>query len=77
MRKNLGYIVLANSGEGYYAACDIGKKNPTFWFGTHITVFPTRRAAAQCLRRTKAWLVEVDYDWPCIHHSTIHAVRAL
>jgi hypothetical protein len=73
--KILGYVILARDGDGFKSAPEYKGDKSTLWFGSHLSLFATRKQAVACLERTKKFVEKHNYDWPWIETAQIHAVK--
>jgi hypothetical protein len=74
--KTLGYVILAQSGDGFKSAPEYKGDKSTLWFGSHLSLFATKKQAIACLERTRKFVKMKDYDWPWIETAQIHKVKA-
>lgn len=74
--KILGYVILSRDGDGFHSAPDRDDDLPTLWFGSHLSLFATRREAQRHLDRTRKFMTKKNYDWPWIDTAVIRSVKA-
>ncbi len=68
--KIVGFIVIAED-DVMCAAKAHDSKYETLWFGTHATLFETRRQAYQAIARTQTYRKNLAYDWPWMDKARV------
>jgi hypothetical protein len=76
--KVIGYIVLCqyDTSGAYQLGTPGTDEEKSLWFGSYVTIFPTRDEAKKALKRTLKYRKENGYNWPWIDSSYVKEVRS-
>lgn len=73
--KTIGYVVVTDAGDFFMRAPSDMDGRVMLCFGSHASVFATRRIAQQLLARSVRYANVQQLDWPWLATAKIQALK--